>query len=32
MNHVLGYILKLIFNNIEEVDAPWMIRIASKFY
>ena len=29
MNHVLGYILKLIYNNIEEADALWMIRIAS---
>lgn len=30
MNQVLGYILKLIYNNIDEETAPWMIRIASK--
>jgi hypothetical protein len=30
MNEVLGYILKLIYNNIEEPNAPWMNRIASK--
>ena len=29
MNNVVGYILKLIYNNIEETDALWMIRIAS---
>lgn len=30
MNEVLGYILKIIYNNIEEAEAPWMNRIASK--
>ena len=30
MNQVLGYILKLVSNNIEEKEASWMNRIASK--
>lgn len=29
MNQVLGYILRLISNNIEEKHAPWMNTIAS---
>ncbi len=29
MNQVLGYILNLISNNIEEREAPWMNRIAT---
>ena len=29
-NQVLGYILMLISNNIEEKNAPWMNRLASK--
>ena len=29
MNQVLGYILRLVSNNIEEKHAPWMNTIAS---
>ena len=32
MNNVLGNVLKLIGNNIGAKHAPWMTRIASKFY
>ena len=30
MNSVLGSVLKLINNNIDTVEAPWMKRIAGK--
>ena len=30
MNQLLGYILKLINSNIEEKNATWMNRLASK--
>ena len=30
MNSVLGSVLKLINNNIDTVDAPWMKRIAGR--
>lgn len=30
MNSVLGSVLKLINNNIDTIDAPWMKRIAGK--
>ncbi|CAF3588224.1 unnamed protein product, partial [Rotaria sp. Silwood2] len=28
MNSVLGSVLKLINNNIDAIEAPWMKRIA----
>ncbi|CAF4742030.1 unnamed protein product, partial [Rotaria magnacalcarata] len=28
MNSVLGSVLKLINNNVDAVEAPWMKRIA----
>jgi hypothetical protein len=30
MNSVLGSVLKLINNNIDAIEAPWMKRIAGK--
>ena len=30
MNSVLGSVLKLINNNIDTIDAPWMKRIAGR--
>jgi hypothetical protein len=30
MNQILGYILLLINNSVEETKATWMNRIASK--
>ncbi|CAF4134157.1 unnamed protein product, partial [Rotaria sordida] len=30
MNSVLGSVLKLINNNIDAIEAPWMKRIADK--
>ena len=30
MNSVLGSVLKLINNNIDTVEAPWMKRIAGR--
>ena len=30
MNSVLGSVLKLINNNIDELEAPWMKRIAGR--
>jgi hypothetical protein len=30
MNSVLGSVLKLINNNIDAPEAPWMKRIAGK--
>jgi hypothetical protein len=30
MNSVLGSVLKLINNNIDATEAPWMKRIAGK--
>lgn len=30
MNSVLGSVLKLINNNIDEQEAPWMKRIAGR--
>lgn len=30
MNSVLGSVLKLVNNNIDTVEAPWMKRIAGK--
>jgi hypothetical protein len=32
MNSVLGSVLKLINNNIDATEAPWMKRIAGKNY
>ena len=32
MNSVLGSVLKLINNNIDAPEAPWMKRIAGKKY
>lgn len=32
MNRVLGSVLQLIQNNIDSPHAPWMTRIASKFW
>lgn len=31
MNSVLGSVLKLINNNIDAPEAPWMKRIAGKY-
>jgi hypothetical protein len=30
MNSILGSVLKLINNNIDAIEAPWMKRIAGK--
>jgi hypothetical protein len=30
MNSILGSVLKLINNNIDTIEAPWMKRIAGK--
>jgi hypothetical protein len=32
MNSVLGSVLKLINNNIDTIEAPWMKRIAGKLF
>lgn len=32
MNRVLGSVLQLIQNNIDNKNAPWMTRIASEFF